>query len=517
MYKILVVDSENLVTRVCGNALSELGHDILYTNSDEQAGEIIAGKNFDLTIINTRQGGVSGIETFKTLRQSTPTLVGILITFTNSIEVVGEAMNCGFSRVCEKPLNATQLIEAVMETLNVVNLREENTRMKTLLPLYDLGLKFISAESEQAVYAELVDAIVHELGVPSVSVMMFDEAANCLKVLAHRGLDPRYVENLEIRSGEHISGKVFETQNPIILNRESQHLSPYIDHLRRKELSAAISFPLSSKGKVIGVINISENKDGSRFSEADIEMVSVITSQAMMALENVRSIKEREKSSRVRALLEQYVSPEVSSLLIGDHQDLMDVGGVEELTVLFADIRNFTLLVQHLEPSQLRIFLNSFFDLFAGIVFSWQGMLDKFMGDAALVVFGAPVKVENPNYAAMSVAWQIISEFETLRILWAKKDRVFDKVGLAIGISRGPMFLGNVGSSRRLDYTVIGTDVNIAQRLASKAESGQVLMTDRVKKTLVGQFPVKAENKMLLKGLESEVNVYSIWVTDEKQ
>ena len=65
-------------------------------------------------------------------------------------------------------VSPTQLIEAVMETLNVVNLREEITRMKTLLPLYDLGLKFISAESEQAVYAELVDAVVHELGVPSV-------------------------------------------------------------------------------------------------------------------------------------------------------------------------------------------------------------------------------------------------------------------------------------------------------------------------------------------------------------
>ena len=362
-------------------------------------------------------------------------------------------------------------------------------------------------------FTELVEAVSKELGVPSISLMMFDEASSSLKVVAYRGLDPRYVENLEIKPGEQISGKVFTTQSPVILNRDSQHLSPYIGQLRRKELSAAISFPISNMGKVLGVINISETRDGSRFSEADIEMLSVITSQAMMALDNVRSMKEREDSSRVRALLEQYVSPEVSKLLIGANQDMMDVGSVQRLTVLFADIRNFTLLVQHLEPTQLRIFLNKFFDLFANIVFSWQGMLDKFMGDAALVIFGAPVKVENPNLAAVSVACQIISDFEKLRILWAKKDKVFDKVGLAIGISRGPMFLGNVGSSRRLDYTVIGTDVNIAQRLASKAESGQVLITDRVEKNLAGQFPVMAEEKMLLRGMESEVSVYSLRVT----
>jgi adenylate cyclase len=513
LYKILVVDSENLVAEICRAALFERGHEVFVADNGAHALALTEQNSFDLAIVNIGQEDLTGVETFKWLRQSSPTLVGILIAGDNSLEVVNEALNSGFSRVCKKPLNENQLLEAVTETLKIASLRDEITRMKTLLPLYELGQKFICAESEQAVFTELVEAVSKELGVPSISLMMFDEASCSLKVVAYRGLDPRYVENLEIKPGEQISGKVFTTQSPVILNRDSQHLSPYIDQLRRKELSAAISFPISNMGKVLGVINISETRDGSRFSEADIEMLSVITSQAMMALDNVRSMKEREDSSRVRALLEQYVSPEVSKLLIGANQDMMDVGSVQRLTVLFADIRNFTLLVQHLEPTQLRIFLNKFFDLFANIVFSWQGMLDKFMGDAALVIFGAPVKVENPNLAAVSVACQIISDFEKLRILWAKKDKVFDQVGLAIGISRGPMFLGNVGSSRRLDYTVIGTDVNIAQRLASKAESGQVLITDRVEKNLAGQFPVMAEEKMLLRGMESEVSVYSLRVT----
>jgi adenylate cyclase len=284
--------------------------------------------------------------------------------------------------------------------------------------------------------------------------------------------------------------------------------------MKRKELSAAISFPIASKGKVLGVLNVSETKGDMQFSEADIEMLSIIVGQAMMALENIRSRREREENCRIRALLEQYVSPEVSNLLVKSKQNLLDVGGVQQLTVLFADIRNFTLLVQHLDPAQLRVFLNNFFDMFGRIVFSHQGMLDKFMGDAALVIFGAPVQIDSPNITAVSAAYQIMIEFENLRLIWEKKDRVFTKVGLGIGISRGPMFLGNVGSSQRFDYTVIGPDVNIAQRLASVTESGQILITDRVQATLNGRFPVKAEKNMLLKGMEAEVSVYSLSVKD---
>jgi adenylate cyclase len=152
--------------------------------------------------------------------------------------------------------------------------------------------------------------------------------------------------------------------------------------------------------------------------------------------------------------------------------------------------------------------------MFGNIVFSHKGMLDKFMGDAALVIFGAPVKIDNPNGAAVSAACKIMTEFDKLRVLWEKKNKIFANVGLGIGISRGSMFLGNVGSSQRLDYTVIGPDVNIAQRLASETVSGQILITDRVQATLDGRFPISTEKNMTLKGMEAEVTVYSLSVTD---
>ena len=512
--KILVIDNENLVADICRISLGKFGHEVFCAMSGEQAVLMADNMNFDLAIVNKRLEGISGIEAFEMIRQSNPTLAGILVTAHASLDTVIEAMNNGFSRVCKKPIDVRELVQAVSETLKIACLREDITRMKTLLPLYALSERFFAAESEQAVYEELADAVMREVDVPCVSVMMFDIPSGMLKVVAHRGLKPEFVDNLEIKPGEQIAGRVFQSSVPIILNRTSQYLSPYSDLLKRKELSAAISFPIVSRGKVLGVLNISETRDGNEFSEADIEMLSIITSQAMMALENVRFIREREENSRIRALLEQYVSPEVSHLLMERNQDLLEVGSVQELTVLFADIRNFTLLVQHLPPEQLRIFLNSFFELFAQIVFSCQGMLDKFMGDAALVIFGAPIKTDNPCVAAVTAAIRIMKGFEQLRLFWSEKDQIFEKVGLGIGISRGPMFLGNVGSSKRLDYTVIGADVNIAQRLASETSSGQILITDRVHNHLGEQFPVRIDSNRWLRGMESEVTVYSLSIDE---
>jgi adenylate cyclase len=494
LHKILVVDSENLVCDSCCIALGNMGHEV-FCADEEQAVEIAKNDNFDLVVVNGRSEKMTGGDIFGVLRRSIPGLSGILISDQENTDMVIEAMKIGFSRVCKAPLEVKQLVEAVKDTLEISNLREDITRMKILLPLYKLSQRFIAAESEQAIYEALADAVSQEVKVPSVSVMMFDDVANCLKVVASRGLVSSYVENLQIKSGEWIAGKVFQSQKPVILNKANQHQSPFVDLMKRTELSAAISFPIACKGRVL-------------------EMLSIIVDQAVMALENIRSIREREESSRIRALLEQYVSPEVSNLLVKSNQDPLDEGSVQELTVFFADIRNFTLLVQYLDPAELRIFLNSFFDMFADIVFSHQGMLDKFMGDAALVIFGAPVKIEKPNVAAVSAAHQIMAKFHKLRIFWEKKNNIFKKVGLGIGISRGPMFLGNVGSSKRLDYTVIGPDVNIAQRLASETESGQILITDRVHATLSGKFPVRSEKKMLLRGMESQVTVYSLSDTE---
>lgn len=509
MSKLLFVTSDKLLTDSCTELLEKAGHQLFCYNDYEEAKKFASIDKIDLAIIGLRNNEVGGLELYKLYTLENPALAGILISENANLDSLIEATNCGFNKICKSPVDVRDLLRAVNSTLKITSLREEVTRVKTLLPLYKLGKYFLEARTEQAIYDQLVKVVCQEAGVPKVSVMMFDDETETLKVVAFHGLDENFVKNLEIKPGERIAGRVFASKLPAILHKGIQH-GPYVGLLTRNELAASVCFPIASKGKVLGVLNVGETKDGTQFSEADIEMLSIISDQAMIALENIRSMQEWKEQNRIRTLMEQYVSPEVSKLLTQSGSETMDKGTVQDLTVIFADIRNFTHLVQHLPPEQTRSFLNEFFENFATIVFSQNGMLDKFMGDAALAVFGAPVKLPNAPEVAVTSAIAILDGFAKIQKAWFQKNNAFRKIGLGVGISRGPIFLGNVGFTKRLDYTVIGTHVNIAQRLASKCESGQILITQNVKESLSEAHSIKSEMQMSLRGIEKQLTVYSL-------
>lgn len=508
--KILIVDTEAIAADLYRITLGRLGYKVFCASSGEQAVEIANKVHLDLAILDGILPGMDCIDTFEMLRMTEPNLIGILSTGHADLAMVIGAMNKGFSGVLEKPLDIAKLERAVSGALLQAELRDENTRLRTLLPLYRLGERFIEASSQKEVAEELVAAVSSEIRVPCVSVMMFDEQSGLLRIVASRGISDELIAKISLKPGEKIAGWVYEKGKPVILNRETQHSTPFSQLLKRKDIAAAISFPLLSRERVLGVLNISQSRPEVEYSQADLEMLSIICGQAVMALENVTSLKAREENARVKALLEQYVSPEVANILLENQQDLMNVGAVQELTILFADIRHFTLLVQHLPPEELRVFLNNFFELFTREIFSCQGTLDKFMGDAALVIFGAPLELKRPSVAAVKAATNILRQFEDLRREWVGKSDLFNQIGLGIGLSRGKMFLGNVGSACRLDYTVIGTDVNIAQRLASDTASGQILITEAVKDDIGDAYPVRKEQSRLLRGMEKEISLYSI-------
>ncbi len=243
-------------------------------------------------------------------------------------------------------------------------------------------------------------------------------------------------------------------------------------------------------------------------SEKLMRVVQECLAEATLREENVCL---KNKVIQMQTLFEQYMAPEVAAILLQKQDGQLESDQeVQEITVMFADIRNFTFLVQHLTLQESRAFLTEFFDMVADIVSSWQGILDKFIGDAALIIFGAPVAQEAPNLSAVSAAIEIQKGFDQLRDQWALKSELFGQIGLGIGISRGEMYLGNVGSGRRLDYTVVGADVNIAQRLASETVAGQILITESVYCDVADKVSVHEKKTRFLRGLEKDFQLYSI-------
>ena len=294
------------------------------------------------------------------------------------------------------------------------------------------------------------------------------------------------------------------------MNKDSQELSIFAPLLQRQDISAAVSFPITMQGKILGVLNISHSQEDTKFSEADIELLAVISGQAAMALANVRFSTVLQEKTRVRTLFEQYVAPEVADLLITSGSDMVGLGEISNVTIFFADIRESTSLVQRLDLKELRSFLNEFFQIFTEVIFESRGTVDKFMGDAVLAIFGAPIELENQNLAAVQTALDIRKQFEKLRMKWVARREDFSIVDLAIGVTCGDVFLGNVGSSHRFDYTVIGTEVNVAQRIAAASPNGHIHITQEVKEHVEPFFEIADVGSMRLRGVQKLVPVYSV-------
>lgn len=454
--------------------------------------------------------GRSGCELFNEVRAQCPAVSGLLLAGTEDNVLLRQAIDAGICGLVEVPLDGEQLVDRVSGVMESLALREENTRLHTLLPLYSLGEQFLSSTSEQEVLGTLLDEVVKQTGTGHVSVMLFDAKESCLRIAAARGMDNDLMESIRIQPGDQIAGWVFQEGKSVILNRDTQKDSPFAPLLKRTEITSAISFPLIVRGNILGVLNISRMAEDTLFSEADKETLGIICGQAALALENVRSLEVVKNTTRMRTLFEQYVAPEVAEILLTSDADIMGLGEIKEVTALFADIRNFTCLVQHLELADLRTFLNEFFQIFTDTIFQNRGTVDKFMGDAVLAVFGAPVALENANLAAVETALIIRDRFESLRIRWIGRYPDFQTVDLGIAVTCGQMYLGNVGSTRRLDYTVIGAPVNIAQRLAAESSRCRIYVTEPVRQAISTKIDTEEVGYVSLRGVEQEVKVFSV-------
>jgi adenylate cyclase len=506
---VVLLTTNDAQTEAILEALGELR--VLCCREVREVRSVCQREAVALLLIVDEKPAIDGRKVLADLSAVQPGLAAILLVPAHpDTAVLQGALDAGFSGLVELPYAPEVLAGMVRQALQRYQLQWENARLRTLIPLYSLGERFFSAVSEQELLDDLVLAVERQTGAGQITVMLFDANDETLYIAASRGLDPSLANSIRVAPGDRISGWVYQQGRPVILNKEDQQTSMFAPLLRQPEIVSAISFPLRIHDRVIGVLNISQKASEERFSSADKELLAIICSQAANALENLRSRTLLAKTTRTRTLFEQYVAPEVAELLLSRHSDLMELGEITEVTVLFADIRNFTRLVQRVDLTMLRNFLNEFFQFFTEIVFQWQGTVDKFMGDAVLSIFGAPNAVENPSLAAAQAAWAIKKNFAALRQHWAARSPEFAAVDLGVGVTSGTVFIGNIGSSRRFDYTVVGNEVNLAQRLAAESKECLIYITEPVRQAIVDQFLVNSLGDMQLRGLEHAIPVFSI-------
>jgi adenylate cyclase len=218
-----------------------------------------------------------------------------------------------------------------------------------------------------------------------------------------------------------------------------------------------------------------------------------------------RSLREKEM---IKHAFARYVAREVVEELLRDPERLVLTGERREVTVLFCDLRGFTRLSEALGPEDVVLLLNDFYQLMIEATFRHEGTLDKFLGDAVMAVFGAPVHQADHCLRAIRTA---LAMQAGIRRLSARRQRDGqDPVAAGIGVSTGDAVAGTVGAAERMEYTVIGDSVNLAARLESAAKPEQILISQRTWERVNGLVTVRALGALKVKGKDDAVEAYEV-------
>lgn len=278
-----------------------------------------------------------------------------------------------------------------------------------------------------------------------------------------------------------------------------------------QSVRSAMCIPLmAGPEQVLGILYVDNLTATNSFNDEDLQFLIAFGGLAAIAIKNSRFAEQIQREAMVRSNFERYFAPNVAAE-IAMQQGAVKLGGDKRpVTILFSDIRGFTTMSEHMSPEAIATLLSDYFTEMVDIIFAHGGTLDKFIGDAIMALWGAPIPHADDPDRAVQAAIAMQRAINNLNAKWATADR--PNISVGIGINYGETFAGNIGSHLRLEYTVIGDNVNVASRLCSNAGGGEILISDPLYQVLKQKPPVEARSPLSVKNRAQAVPVWRVEV-----
>jgi len=376
--------------------------------------------------------------------------------------------------------------------------------------LAQVAKTLIQVEELEPVLAKVMDVVFeHLLVADRAFIMLFDDHGEP-KLELYRARESESGGTPEVPMSRTILDMV-SGQKVALLTHDAQADQRFEagQSIRIHQIRSAMCAPLWLRDRVIGAIYVDSPLHVGSFSASDLDLLTALANYAAVAIERAR-LNERIRSERMaRDRLERYHSPAViEAVLTGPDHDSAPVT-VRETTILFADVVGFTPRCESWSPEEVAAFLSQFFSLAADAIFEYGGTLDKFIGDAVMAFFGAPLPQADHAERAVRSALDLsrgVARWNRQRVADG-----LDPVEIRIAIHSGPALVGDIGSERRVDYTVLGNTVNVAARLEEyAAEPGQIVIGETTHSAVASVFPTEHLGNVQLKGLSRTIAVYRV-------
>jgi signal transduction histidine kinase/CheY-like chemotaxis protein len=285
---ILIADDEADVLEMCVRALSLEGYQTHAARSGIEAIEAVKQRKFDLLLTDIKMPGMTGLQAFQAIRQENPDIVGVAITGYGALDTAIEALQLGMADFLLKPFSLDELNGAITKALEKKRLERENARLRALIPLFGLSQAFMAVTELDALLQRVMKVALQETGAKLGVLALRDEASEEWEIAAavtQRGSDaasPKY------RVSSAIARQAIGGQQPVLWTAESSREPFFASKSMNARIRTAVALPLVVKGDTIGILALGKGRSTAAFARSDVELLSVLASQAAIAIQNAR-------------------------------------------------------------------------------------------------------------------------------------------------------------------------------------------------------------------------------------
>jgi adenylate cyclase len=396
----------------------------------------------------------------------------------------------------------------------IVRLEKENYLLRVL---YDAGKALSLKLSVADVAAQAMDFTFRIEGVERGFMMLFDkngQTSVSTEVKYRKPQKPGSDSGAQhIILSQTIIDRVKSEQQPILITDVSgDDRFSGSESLKISGLRSAMVAPLIGNQRLLGLVYVDNMQRTAAFTEEELNIFSVIAAQAAASIDIATAHEQLAEGAIQRSALERFLAPEVVEMVVNNPAGVR-LGGVnQKVSVMFADIRGFTTLSERMAPEKIVELLNEYFTRVTDVIFDNGGTLDKYIGDAVMAVFGAPISKGNDALNCVKAAVEL--QRLVVEMNRDAKARKWPQLEVGVGINTGEVTAGNIGSPRRIDYTVIGDNVNMASRLMNKAKGGEIIISESTATVLGGAFGLTKLDPLTVKGRSEAITAYTVqWQT----
>lgn len=273
-------------------------------------------------------------------------------------------------------------------------------------------------------------------------------------------------------------------------------------------LQCTMIVPFIVENEIYGLLQLDSTKKINAFTEEDLRMLSGISNQVAVNIKNQILMKSIQEQEKVKNSLERYLGPKMVTHLIDNKINLEHKGEERLVSIMWSDIRGFTPMSEKLTPKEIIEVLTLYFSKMTQIIFKYDGFIDKFIGDAIFCIFGIPLYQQNHADLAIKAAKEM-----QLGIKELNKQLLLERgieLNVGIGINTGNVVYGNIASMERPEVTILGDNVNIAERLCSQAKGTQIFISEKTINYVEDDYMTEKIGDLTLKGKQEKITTYNL-------